>query len=100
MTIAQTILDQLGGSRFRAMTGARDFVATGDGLAFRMPGDMATNKATHVRVTLTPADLYRVEFLRWSARRLQCDTVSTHDDVQADKLRDLFAAQTGLAVHL
>ena len=33
-TIAQTILTQLGGNRFLAMTGAKDLVNTGKGLQF------------------------------------------------------------------
>jgi hypothetical protein len=94
MTIAQTILDQLGGQRFRVMTGARDFVNTGKGLQFRLPR-IASNGIRYVRVELTPADLYTVTFIN---ARLQ--TVLTREGVYADKLREVFTDATGLDTSL
>lgn len=60
MTIAQTIREQLGGNKFIAMTGARDFINHGNGLSFRLP--KAANKITHIRISLVN-DLYDVDFL-------------------------------------
>lgn len=59
-TIAQTILAQLGGNRFLAMTGARLLCDLGDGLAFNLPRG-AKNKANKVCIRLA-GDLYRVTF--------------------------------------
>ena len=50
-TIAQTILAQLGGNRFLAMTGARLLCDLGDGLAFNLPRG-AKNKANKVCIRL------------------------------------------------
>src|SRR3954454_21334 len=62
MTVARTILDQLGGARFVAMTGARDFVGSADSLTFKIR--VNPKRVSQVRVTLTPADLYSVTFFR------------------------------------
>lgn len=96
MSIAKTILEQLGGNRFIAMTGARDLVAHADGLSFRLPRGFAKNKCTHVRIKLTPADLYDVTFQAYNARKLILREISTHDGIYADSLRELFTAETGL----
>ena len=98
MTNAQTILSQLGGNKFRVMTGARDFVGSDNALHFALPARMARNKANKVRVTLTPADLYTVEF--FAARGVSLKSISTHGDVYADQLAALFEAETGLATRL
>ena len=52
MTVARTILDQLGGARFVAMTGAREFVGSADSLTFKI--GVNPKRVTQVRVTLTP----------------------------------------------
>lgn len=100
--IADTTLAQLGGNRFIAMTGARDFTFDAAGtLTFRLPRGTTTNKATHVRVKLdTVLDLYTVEFLKYNARALRCDLVSSHEMVYADSLRSLFTRATGLDTSL
>ena len=36
MTVARSILDQLGGARFVAMTGARELVGSADSLTFKI----------------------------------------------------------------
>jgi len=62
LTAAKTILEQLGGEHFVAMTGAKDFVATEDSLTFKIGSN--PNHVSHVRVTQTPGDLYAVTFFR------------------------------------
>lgn len=99
MTIAQTILAQLGGNRFIAMTGAKNLLNTGDGLQFSLPRG-ATNRANKVRITLTLADLYEVTFYRYNARTLECPVVDSEDGVDAEGLREFFTARTGLRCSL
>ncbi|OHV73354.1 hypothetical protein [Ensifer sp. LCM 4579] len=94
--IAQPILAQLGGNRFLAMTGAKNLLSTGDGFQFDLPRGLARNKATKVRITLTVADTYTVEFFQWNARRLEMKPVGTVSDVYAEDLRRIFTAETGL----
>lgn len=99
MTTAQTILAQLGGNRFSAMTGAKNFVGGDDMLQFDL-GRGAKNKANKVRVTLTTADLYRLDFYRYNGRTFECPVVDTVDGVFAEDLRRIFTARTGFDTSL
>ena len=62
LTVARSILDQLGGARFVAMTGARELVGSADSLTFKI--GVNPKRVSQVRVALTPADLYSVTFFR------------------------------------
>ena len=98
--VAKTILNQLGAGRFVAMTGARGFVGSSDALSFRLPGAGGFCKSgiNWVRVTLTAADDYRVEFAR--VRGNACYRVSVSDGVYAENLREVFESATGLRTSL
>lgn len=98
LQVAQTILEQLGGRRFIAMTGASRFLGGEKLLAFRLPSYFARNGINAVRITLLPSDTYRVEFSRCRATKFV--PVSTHDGIYADGLRPLFTAETGLSLSL
>jgi hypothetical protein len=95
---AETVLRQLGGGRFVAMTGAKNMMALPCGglqvqLA-RFPGV----KTTAVRVELTPADTYRVE--GFACRGFNVKSLWVAEGVHADQLRGVFEANTGLRVTL
>ena len=98
MQVAETILQQLGGNRFIAMTGARNFVGRPASLTFALPGRMTTNGANRVVVELTSDDLYTVEFLR--VRGLNLSIVGEVSGVYADSLRAVFEQATGLRTSL
>lgn len=98
LSVAQTILAQLGGRRFIAMTGAKDFVACNNGLNFRIPGVNTKDRVNKVRVVLNPSDTYDV--LTYRVRRLDVDHVDTRCDVYADNLQEVFTRMTGLDTHL
>ena len=96
--VAQTILQQLGGRQFMAMTGAKGFVGSDAVLLFSIPKtERGINK---VRVTLTPMDMYRVEFLRVNFKKATADVVEEHDGVYCDQLQTIFTAATGLRTQL
>lgn len=97
-TVGNTILEQLGGNRFVAMTGAKDFVLGHDSLQFKLPGNLTRDKSNKMRITLTPADLYTVETFR--LRGADCKECSREDRVYAENLRDVFTSITGLDTHL
>jgi len=97
-TIATTILDQLGGRKFIAMTGARDFVAWTNGLTFRVPGTMTRKRINAVRITLEPSDTYTVVF--FAIRGVTVKEVSKHEDIYADMLGELFRDVTGLETRM
>jgi hypothetical protein len=96
MTIAQTILTQLGGNRFAAMVGARDFVYGERSLMFRI--GFNKSKANKVRITLDANDTYSVEWFK--LRSIDCASVETMNNVYADQLRSVFTRFTGLATSL
>ena len=96
-TVATEILRQMGGNRFIAMTGAKDFVGSKDSLMFALPR-LAKNKANKVRVTLSDNDTYRVEFFRM--KRFEFEKISEHSEVYCDMLPELFTTQTGLYTKL
>lgn len=100
MKTANTIFQQLGGQRFVAITGAKDFIGRPDGLSFKLRGG-AKQRINCVRITLDPNDTYTVEFMRLSrAPKYDVTTVSTHSDIYCDVLQDLFTRQTGLYTRL
>ena len=98
LAVADMILAQLGGRRFSAMTGARDFLGGPDALQFSIPRN--ASKANKVRIVLAGDDTYTVEF--WSVRRhgLDCRQVYGLAGVYCDQLREIFEAQTGLRTSL
>lgn len=100
--VAETILSQLGGRRFLAMTGAR--VVTGENsLAVKLP-KKAKDGINSVRIFLEPSDTYRVEFSRFNANAMTdadlFQVIATESDVYADQLTVIFESVTGLAVSL
>lgn len=99
LTVARTILEQLGGQKFLVMTGARHVVGGRNWLAFKLPSYFAARGINAVRVTLDEAaDLYRVEFSK--IRGMKITPVASHDGVYCDSLRAIFTHETGLATSL
>ncbi|AKF13659.1 putative YahA protein [Sinorhizobium phage phiN3] len=93
LTVANTILAQLGGGRFKVMTGAKNFVGAADYLMFQIPTSKKINK---VKITLTPDDLYTVEFLNINMKKLAVTTIKKFEGVFCDMLEDIFTEATGL----
>jgi len=73
VTVAQTILRQLGGNKFIAMTGAKNLLATDKGLQCKI-GTGATDGITHLRIDLVN-DLYTMTFLK--GRGTSSKTIAT-----------------------
>ena len=97
--IAQTILQQIGGKRFTAMTGSRDYINMGNGL--RM--SLARNKTSANRLDIiydAGADLYNMRFYRrtFSKKTFECRTkdIAVHEGIYFDMLEDMFTMVTGL----
>jgi biotin operon repressor len=94
--VGQEILRQLGGGKFIAMTGSKNFVGGENSLAFRVGrNDKGVN---YVRITLDPLDTYTVEFL--SLRGTKSTVKSKVENVYVDSLRDVFTEGTGLYTSL
>ncbi|EFE7250305.1 hypothetical protein F9V24_27190, partial [Escherichia coli] len=62
--VATEILNQLGGNRFIAMTGAKNFTCFDEngesGLCFRLPSNFAMKGINLVKIKLTFSDTYLV----------------------------------------
>lgn len=100
LPVAETILEQLGGRRFRVMTGARNFIGCATYLSFRLPGARGFTKQgiNYVRIELMPSDTYTVTFSR--IRSTNVAVISKHENIYCDALQELFTRETGLATHL
>jgi hypothetical protein len=99
MLIAKTILEQLGGSKFIAMTGAKSFITDGNGLQFKLPSRFARGGTNFVRITLEPSDLYKMEFFLYRKNR-DLEMVDVMTGVYCDQLQTIFTGATGLDVSL
>lgn len=93
---ASTIFHQLGGNRFCAMTGAKNFVYGGDPVSLQFSIGRNPMRIGKVVVTLQDDDTYSVAFYAarsWTPRKvLFC--------VYADGLRQAFEVNTGLLTSL
>jgi hypothetical protein len=100
MRCAETILSQLGGQRFVAMTGAKNFVGSDNSLSFRLPGAGGYCKASidFVRIHLEPSDTYTVEFGK--IRGTTYKVVESVGDVYNDSLTAVVERVTGLRCSL
>ena len=97
MTVARMILDQLGGHKFRVMTGAKNFLDHGDALSMRL-GRNSSN-SNYLKVSLNSMDLYDVRFSKLT-RKFEEKSVKEYNDVYADSLVEIFESHTGLYTKL
>lgn len=104
MTVANTILAQLGGRRFKVMTGASSFCGSENSLSFRIPQvhNARTGKSiAGVRIELTPADVYRMVFIGKTGPNFgDIGEVDVREDIYCDQLQEVFTRVTGLYTHL
>ena len=91
--VANEIYRQLGGNRFRVMTGAKNMVSTENGIRMRI-GRNKTN-ANYMEVVLNSMDLYNITFAKVTKMR-EMKSVRTYDNVYNDMLVSLFESHTGM----
>jgi hypothetical protein len=94
--IANTILQQLGGSKISSFIGVKQFVEIKNGLQVRWTAK-AKNKSNLVTISLNGNDLYDVRF--YNIRGVNITIKSEHIDMYCDQLIDLFETETGLYLH-
>lgn len=99
-SIAQTILEQLNGRKFVVMTGAKNLVAHSNALSFKLPSTphFVRDGINYVKVTLTDADDYTLEFGRVWGHSYK--VIRTTDGIYSDQLRETFTNVTGLDTSL
>ena len=109
LEVAATILMQLGGRRFIAMTGSKDFVGTEDSLLMTLSRNKSG--ANRLKITLDfGTDTYSVRFYKYLPMRFDHKRgdfitpkekdIYTLDEVYWDMLQEIFTDVTGLDTHL
>lgn len=110
LTVAATILHQLGGNKFIVMTGAKNLVALDNGIRFKIGKN--SSRANMVEITLNGLDLYDVKFIKHTPYNVRVTNngvkvteestkvIAEYNDVYSDMLQDLFTNVTGLYTHL
>ena len=100
--IAKTIFEQIGGRRFAAMTGSKDFTDMGNGL--RM--SLARNKTCANRLDIiydAGTELYDMRFYRktFSKNTFESRTrdIARYEGIYCDMLEEMFTMVTGLYTH-
>ena len=92
----ETILKQLGGNRFIAMTGAKNLGTNGKDLSFSIGRN--AKRVTHVHIKLTSMDLYDVEFI--NMRGAKRKVIKKVKGVYGDMLPKIFQKYTGMRTRL
>ena len=92
---AGEMLKQLGGNRFIAMTGAKNFGVGPKGASFKIGRN--SKNVNYVRIDLKN-DLYDMEFIQMRAGKLKVK--SKVKQIYADQLRSMFTKHTGMYTSL
>ena len=100
--VAATILEQLGGRKFLAMTGSKNLLDTGNGLRMNLAKNITS--ANRLQITLNAMDTYEVKFYRMTLNRKTLEakitTLAEYEGVYADQLQEIFTEVTGLLTRL
>ena len=96
LTIAKTILSQLGGNKFIAMTGAKNLVGDTNSLSMKI-GRNSSN-SNYMKITLNSMDMYDIRFSR--IVKYQEKNIKEYNNVFNDMLTDIFTSHTGMYTRL
>ena len=106
-TIANTILSQLGGNKFIAMTGAKNFYTNGNDLCFNIGKN--ASKANRIKIVLDFDDTYTMQFIKFTDAKLtknfewvdaKVEVLKEIKGVCFDMLQELFTEYTKMYTHL
>lgn len=93
--IANTILQQLGGlNRIVAMTGARNAVNLSNGVCINLP------RGGKLTIALNSADLYDVDWSRFSMKTLETKNIDFRRNVSVAELKSVCETMTKLRFSL
>ena len=97
LKVAETILEQLGGNKFRMMTGAKNLLNLGDGIAMKL-GRNSSN-SNYLKITLNAWDLYDMKFCQLT-RKFEEKSVKEYKNIHNEHLRLMFTKHTGMYTSL
>lgn len=98
LQVATTILRQLGGARFMAMTGCRNPAGGANYLSLKLRRNKSG--AGYLKVTLTPEDVYTMEFIKYNTKTFEPEVKVQKEGVYCDNLEEVFTEVTGLYTRL
>lgn len=96
LNIARTIIEQLGGNRFKVMTGANNFTVSKSAVSFHFKGSRKVNAC---RIELNGNDLYDLTFCKLGGKALYKEISSAYD-IYNDQLEEIFTKHTSLYTRL
>ena len=94
----QVVLQQLGGRKFMAMTGAKNLTFSKEDSSLSMKIGRNSAGVNHLKITLEPDDTYTIYFGR--IRNLNYKVIRTVKGVYAEALQDVFTEVTGMYTSL
>ena len=97
LTVAKTILEQLGGNKFCMMTGAKNLAGDENSLSMRI-GRNSSN-SNYLKITLNSMDLYDMKFAKLT-RMGELKSVKEYDNVYNDSIVEVFEKHTGMYTKL
>jgi hypothetical protein len=97
LKVAETILRQLGGNKFRAMTGAKNLAGDSKSLSMRIGRNKTSSN--YLKITLNSMDTYDMKFSRVSPKGGERSVIE-YNGVFNDMLDDMFTAHTGMYTSL
>jgi len=93
-----TLLQQLGGNKFMAMTGAKNLMVDKKEKSLHMRIGKNSKGINHVKITLMPDDTYKMDFGK--IRKMDYKVVRSVTGVYAEALQDVFTEVTGMYTSL
>lgn len=98
LTVANTILQQLGGRQFLMMVGAKTVLGEPLGLIIRLGRN--AKKATHFQVSLNSDDTYDAYIRKVNSKTFEVKDLAVAEGIYCDQLREFFERETGLLTRL
>ena len=98
MNVATEILKQLGGNKFLAMTGSKNFVFDEKNASLSMHLTTNKAKAKYLHIELKGNDTYTMTFR--GKKGFEFPVVAEYSNVYSDKMQTVFKSVTGLDTSL
>lgn len=102
--IANEIYRQLGGNRFKVMTGAEIEDIVHNGIVIHLKRNASS--ANRMTITLNASDLYDMRFTKYTKPTLKNDfqskekEITSFNDIYFDQLQEVFTQVTGMYTRL
>ena len=93
MSVAKTILEQLGGNKFRVMTGAKNFMGDENSLSMRIGGN--SSNSNYLKITLNSWDLYDMKFCKLT-RKFEEKSATEYKNIYNSLLPDTLVWRSSL----